>query len=302
MRPQTPHRNRVAPTSKHLDDQHGRASGHWTSIGSAPSTPLAPSGHSKLNKGERPGGHVSVIVCNSHVDVARAVADVVEQCLTTVARPVLGLATGATVEATYAELVRRHDGGLSFANATAFLLDEYIGLGTASKQGYRQSIRERLSDRVDFGPKAIHGPNGDAPDPHDEARRYETAVLDAGVDVQLLGIGRNGHIGFNEPGSSLGGGTHVARLAATTRADNARFFPDSAATPVSAITQGIATIMAAGRIVLVALGESKANAVARALEGPITCSVPASALQLHADATFVLDTAAAGELTFSLST
>jgi glucosamine-6-phosphate deaminase len=232
----------------------------------------------------------------------RAVADVlaraVEDAAATGERTMLGVATGSSPLPAYRELVRRHRAeGLSFAGVEVFLLDEYVGLPSGHPQAYRQVIRRELTDALGIDPAAVHGPDGAHPNPATAAAEYERALLKAGpLAVQLLGIGGNGHIGFNEPGSSLRSPTRVTTLTERTRSDNARFFRSLAAVPRRVITQGLETICRAEQLVLVAAGEAKAAAVAAAVEGPLSASCPASVLQWHPRATVVLDEAAAAQL------
>jgi glucosamine-6-phosphate deaminase len=227
--------------------------------------------------------------------VADAVAGSVQAALARGGPVVLGLATGSSPLPAYRELIRRHRAeGLSFAGVEAFLLDEYVGLPADHPQAYRQVIRRELTDALGLDPAVVHGPDGTHPDPATAAAEYERALTKAGpVAVQLLGIGANGHLGFNEPGSSLRSPTRVTTLTERTRADNARFFRSLAAVPRRVITQGLETIGRAEHLVLVAAGAAKADAVAAAVEGPLTASCPASVLQWHPRATVVLDEAAA---------
>jgi glucosamine-6-phosphate deaminase len=213
---------------------------------------------------------------------------------------VLGLATGSSPLAVYRDLARRHAAGeLSLARARAFLLDEYIGLPDGHPQAYRSFVARELERHVDFGGGAVQGPDvrGEGPELLAACRAYEDAIVGAGgVDLQLLGIGTDGHIGFNEPGSSLASRTRIKTLTDQTRADNARFFASPDEVPRHVITQGVGTILAARHLVLLAFGAAKAEAVARAVEGPVTALVPGSALQLHPHATVVVDEAAASRL------
>lgn len=261
---------------------------------------------------------MTVIIKDSDPEVARAVADLVEDRLSQLsvglsggAAPRLGVATGATFEPVYAELAERAHARSVLAGTSLLLLDEYVGLAGDDPASYRTFIRTRLADRVRAGGSQatsdptpdgpiVDAPNGTALDVNREAQRYEQAVLARPIDLQLLGLGRNGHIGFNEPGSSLASRTRVVRLCRATRSVNARYFPSLGQAPTHAITQGVGTILEAASIVLVATGPHKASAVARALEGPVTTAIPASALQLHPDVTYVLDRPSASELTFSL--
>ncbi|WP_085912371.1 MULTISPECIES: glucosamine-6-phosphate deaminase [Pseudonocardia] len=229
-----------------------------------------------------------------------AVADAVADALTGAAGgPVnLGLATGSSPLPAYAELVRRHRrDGLSFRAARAFLLDEYLGLPRDHPQAYRQVIRRELTDHLDIDPAAVHAPDGTASDPAAAAADYERLLTAAGpIDVQILGIGRNGHVGFNEPGSAPGSTTRVVALTERTRTDNARFFDRLQDVPHRVLTQGMGTIGRAAHLVLVATGPDKAPAVAAAVHGPVTTALPASLLQRHPHCTVVLDPAAAAGL------
>ena len=238
-----------------------------------------------------------VVVAQSVDDAARVVADRVERFITAAPSPALGLATGETMEPVFAELAQRHhEQGLSFAGVHVYLLDEYVGLDPEDPRAFGSIVHRLLTSRVDLRSGAIHGPDPHAADLDAECARYERQVREAAIGLQLLGIGSNGHIAFNEPGTPLDSTTRVVELSERTRADNARCFPDGQAPPARAITQGIATIGAARELLLVACGEHKAQAVARAVEGPVTPEVPASAIQPHPDATVVLDPDAAARL------
>ncbi len=239
-----------------------------------------------------------VVVAESADSAACMVADLVEDFIVASPSPVLGLATGETMEAVFAELVRRHrERGLSFAGVHTYLLDEYLGLDGEDPCAYRNVVRRLLAGHVDMEPGAVHGPNPHAADLAVECSRYEQAVRAASVGLQLLGIGANGHIAFNEPGEPLDSTTRVVALSERTRTDNARFFPDGQSPPVRAITQGISTIGAAAELLLIACGEHKARAVARAVEGPVASDSPASAVRLHPNVTVVLDPPASSRLT-----
>ncbi|MDT7707843.1 MAG: glucosamine-6-phosphate deaminase [Pseudonocardiales bacterium] len=238
---------------------------------------------------------MEVLIHRSAEAGGRVVADVVEDVVRR-GPTVLGLATGSSPLLAYAELIRRHrEEGLSFARVEAFLLDEYVGLPAGHPESYREVIRRELTGHLDIDADRVHAPGGSHPDPPAAAAEYEKSLV--GVGVQILGIGTNGHIGFNEPGSSLMSLTRVKTLARQTRDDNARFFGDSIdAVPRHVITQGLGTIARAGHLVLTAAGEHKAAAVAAAVEGPLTASCPASILQWHPHVTVVLDDAAASRL------
>lgn len=226
------------------------------------------------------------------------VADIVARVLATAPSPVIGLATGSSPLGAYRELIARHRRGeISFAHAHAVLLDEYLGLPPDHPQAYRTVIRRELVDHVDLDPSRLHGPDVTCPDVPAMCSAYEALLTElGGVDVQLLGIGRDGHIGFNEPGSSLGSRTRIKTLTETTRRDNARFFASLDEVPRHVVTQGLATIRDARHLVLVATGAAKAAAIAAAVEGPLTAMCPASVLQLHPHVTVIVDEEAASGL------
>ena len=238
-----------------------------------------------------------VVVAESASVAALAAADLVEQFITCQPSPALGLATGETMVPVYLELVRRHrEVGLSFCHVRAYLLDEYLDLDGDDPRAFRNVVQRLLAGRTDLEPGAVHGPDADARDLVAECVRYEQQVREASIGLQLLGIGTNGHIAFNEPGSPLHSTTRVVTLSERTRADNAHSFPAVQRMPTRAISQGLATIGAAARLVLVAFGEHKALAVASAIEGRVSSEIPASVIQMHPDATVVLDSPAASAL------
>lgn len=244
---------------------------------------------------------MKVIVAESAGACAQLAADIVEQFIAVSRSPALGLATGETMEALLAELARRHrEQGLSFADVRAYLLDEYVGLERSDPRAFRSVVCRSFTHHVDLRPSALYGPNPAATDLVAECARYEQQVRASSIGLQLLGIGSNGHIAFNEPGSPLTSVTRVVALSKQTRADNARFFAPDRPVPVRAITQGIATILAARELLLVAYGEHKADAVARAVEGPVTTDLPASAIQLHPKVTVVVDPPASSGLARSV--
>ncbi len=226
--------------------------------------------------------------------VGEAIADLVAR------RPdaVLGLATGSSPLPVYRDLAARHAAGtLSMAHVRAFLLDEYVGLVPGHPESYRSFIATHLEAGLDFAPDAVVGPDVHAGDLLAACAAYDEAIAESGgIDLQLLGIGTDGHIGFNEPGSSLGSRTRPKTLTESTRRDNARFFDGIDDVPRHVLTQGIGTILAARHVVLLAFGPAKAAAIAAAVEGPVTAMCPASALQLHRHVTVVVDEAAAAEL------
>jgi glucosamine-6-phosphate deaminase len=232
-------------------------------------------------------------------ELARLAADAVEALLRAHPSAVLGLATGSSPLAVYDELARRHtESGLSFAQARGFMLDEYVGLPAEHPERYRNVIDREIAGRVDFAPGAVQGPDGLASDVVEACERYERAIVDAGgVDLQLLGIGTDGHVAFNEPGSSLASRTRIKTLTRQTREDNARFFDgDLDAVPTHCLTQGLATIMAARHLVLLATGRGKAEAVHQLVEGPVSAMWPATILQHHPHVTVLVDDAAASRL------
>lgn len=211
---------------------------------------------------------------------------------------VLGLATGTSPLGLYDELIRMHrDAGLDFSHVTTFNLDEYVGLGPTHPQSYRRFMESSLFEKINIQPTRTHVPDGRTLDLLGYGAVYEKKIRDAGgIDLQVLGIGRDGHIAFNEPGSSLGSRTRVKTLKAETIRDNARFFGGEDKVPKLAITMGVGTIMEARRCVMVAMGEAKAEAIHQTIEGPITSQVTASALQIHPDAICIVDEAAASKL------
>lgn len=225
-------------------------------------------------------------------DILAAVVHLKSDC-------VLGLATGSTPVGLYKELIRKHQAGsLSFARVHTVNLDEYKGLAPTHDQSYRWFMRHNLFDHIDVLPENTNVPDGLAADADAECARYDALVASLGyADLQLLGLGRNGHIGFNEPDSRFIKPTHVVDLTESTIDANARFFASADDVPRQALTMGMGCIMAAKRILLVASGGDKADAVYQMICGPITPECPASILQLHPDVTVVVDKAAAARLT-----
>lgn len=240
-----------------------------------------------------------VIIVENAAEVALAaadqIADAVRESRAIGRAAVLGVATGSSPLGTYhalAELVRT--GEVDLSGVSAFALDEYVGLSHLHPESYHAVIHRTVTEPLGLDPDLVHVPEGLAADLETACAEYERSIATAGgVDLQLLGIGANGHIGFNEPTSSLGSRTRVKTLAPETREDNARFFDSVDDVPVHCVTQGIGTILDARRLLLVAQGEAKADAVAAMIEGPVAGICPASALQLHPHATAIIDRSAA---------
>lgn len=242
---------------------------------------------------------MEIVILPSARDAAVLAADTVEALLAHRPTAVLGLATGSSPLPLYAELVDRHARGrMHFARARAFLLDEYLGLPPGHPESYRMVVEREFTGRVDFAAGAVRGPDGGARDVPAACRAYEREIEAAGgVDLQVLGIGTDGHVAFNEPGSSLASRTRVKTLTAQTRRDNARFFGGSVdAVPRHVLTQGLGTIMQARHVVLLAAGGAKAEAVWAMVEGPVSARWPASVLQHHPHVSVLLDEPAAGGL------
>jgi glucosamine-6-phosphate deaminase len=242
---------------------------------------------------------MEVIILADAKEIGAIAADAIGALIERKPDAVLGLATGSSPLVIYDELATRHDAGLiSFAHARGFTLDEYVGLPADHPERYRNVIDRVLVSRVDFAPGAVQGPDGLAADIPAACTAYENAIREAGgVDLQILGIGTDGHIAFNEPGSSLASLTRIKTLTRQTRIDNARFFGgDVDSVPTHCLTQGMATIMAARHVILVATGSRKAEAVHHLVEGAVSAMWPATILQHHPHATALLDDAAAHRL------
>lgn len=207
---------------------------------------------------------------------------------------VLGLATGGTPVGIYEKLVESYKRGVvSFKQVTTFNLDEYVGISPEHHQSYSHYMRHHLFNHVDINLERTHVPCGTAADLEAESRDYDALIEEAGrIDIQLLGLGHNGHIGFNEPSDELVSGTHIVELAEATKNANARYFTSEEEVPSQAITMGVGMILKAKKILLVVKGEDKAAIVKRALQGPISTNCPASLLQTHPELTVLLDRAA----------
>jgi glucosamine-6-phosphate deaminase len=242
---------------------------------------------------------MEVVILPDPDQIAALVADAVEDLVRRRPDAVLGVATGSTPLPVYGELVRRRDEGVGpdYGSVRFFTLDEYVGLPAGCEASYRCTIARELTDPLGIDPSHVHGPDPSPEGLADAGDRYDRAIRAAGgIDLQLLGIGSDGHLAFNEPGSSLASRTRVKTLTEQTRRDNARFFGSVDSVPHHVLTQGLGTILEARHLVLVATGELKAPAVAAAVEGPLTASCPASVLQLHPHATVLLDDTAAAQL------
>jgi glucosamine-6-phosphate deaminase len=241
---------------------------------------------------------MEVIIRPNADAAADLVARVIAKEMWSNPRLVMGLATGNTMESVYARLVRMHrEEGLDFSSCRTFNLDEYVGLSGSHPSSYRHYMNHHLFLQVNIDLQNTHLPDGMATDLVAECANYERLIAECGgIDLQLLGIGQNGHLGFNEPLSALRSRTRVKVLSPMTRAQNAPLFPKPDQVPHRAITMGVGTILDCRRCLLLATGEEKAAIIAKAVEGPITSMVSATALHLHPECTVILDEAAGGQL------
>ena len=239
-----------------------------------------------------------VIIAKDYEEMSRKAANLIAAQITLKPKSVLGLATGSTPLGTYRELIERCNAGdISFAEVTTVNLDEYRGLPRDNDQSYYYFMHKNLFSQVDIDAARTHIPDGMEADSEAACRSYDAIVNSVGgVDLQLLGLGHNGHIGFNEPADAFTKGTNCVDLTDSTIKANARFFASEKDVPTQAYTMGIGTIMAARSVLLIANGEAKAEIVKKAFFGEITPRVPASILQLHPDFTLVIDRAAASLL------
>lgn len=240
----------------------------------------------------------NVIIVKDYEALSDEAFNVMKEVVTSKEHPVLGLATGSSPIGLYQRMIKDHkDNGTSYKEVVTFNLDEYVGLKKNHSESYYTFMNTNLFSGLDINLNNVHIPVGDSDDLAKECEAYEQAMADFNVDIQLLGIGSNGHIGFNEPGTSFDSLTHIVTLKEKTRVDNARFFdPLGEEVPTEAITMGIATIMKAKKVLLVASGEGKADAIAGMINGPVTEDLPASVLQNHPDVTVIVDEAAASKL------
>jgi len=241
---------------------------------------------------------MNVIIVKDYEEMSAMAAEITIGALKNKPNLVLGLATGSTPVGLYKKLAEAHQkDGLDFSQVVTFNLDEYVGLPADHPQSYRRFMDENLFDHINVQPRNIHIPDGMAEPLNAHCADYEKMIADAGgVDLQVLGVGRDGHIGFNEPGTSLASDTHVTALTRETIEDNARFFESEADVPRFAITMGISTILHSASALFMVSGENKADTVRAAIEGPVTSMVTASALQMHPNCTAIIDEAAASKL------
>jgi glucosamine-6-phosphate deaminase len=241
---------------------------------------------------------VEVVISPTYEELSQKAAEFVANNLNTKPDAVLGMATGSSPLGLYQELVRMHrEEALDFSQTTTFNLDEYVGLPVTHDQSYHYFMHENFFKHVNVPKSRIHIPSGTTKNYPAFCTWYENRITECGgIDLQILGIGSDGHIAFNEPTSSLSSRTRLKTLARPTIEDNARFFDKIEDVPIYAITMGVGTILEAGSLVLVANGENKADAIAEMIEGPVTSMITASALQLHPDVHIFIDEAAASKL------
>jgi glucosamine-6-phosphate deaminase len=240
---------------------------------------------------------MDVVVVEEHEALGRMAASIVLEAVRTQPDLVLGVATGSSPLPIYRALRDAQRSGTDFSRVRCVALDEYLGLEATDPASYHSFVHREIAVPLGLRPENVLVPDGAAPDPAAACVDFEQSLADlGGVALQLLGLGRNGHLGFNEPGSSFASRTRVTTLSPSTREANARFFADIDQVPTHSITQGLGTILEAGRLVLVASGALKAPAVAAALQGPPSETCPASLLQIHAHATVIIDRSAAADL------
>lgn len=247
---------------------------------------------------------MEVIIKETYEEMSTLAAEMIAKQVNNKPNSVLGFATGSTPVGTYKELIRLNkEGKVDFSEVITFNLDEYIGLNPEHDQSYHYFMNDNLFAHINIKPENWHVPPGKADDFEKACAEYEQMIQDAGgLDIQLLGIGGNGHIAFNEPGSSLGSRTRVKTLTEKTIEDNARFFEKIEDVPRFAVTMGIGTIMEARKLILLANKSNKAEAIAKTIEGPITAMVPATIVQMHRDASIIVEKEAAANLTREYAT
>jgi len=241
---------------------------------------------------------MKIIEVESYEDMSRRAADIIKGVVCSKPNAVLGLATGSTPEGVYRCLIEDYKKGLiDFSNVTSFNLDEYEGLDGNNPNSYRYYMDHKLFNHINIHKERTFVPNGRAENLEKECKEYDEKIsLAGGIDLQLLGIGSNGHIGFNEPGDMLIPSTHVTELTQETIEANSRFFPSLDQVPRRAVTMGMGSILKARKILLLASGKNKADAIARLLQGEISTSLPASMLHMHRDVTLIVDKEAASKI------
>lgn len=241
---------------------------------------------------------MNVIITKDYDEMSKKAAEILLDVVKNNETPVLGLATGSSPIGTYQEMVKDHEeNGTDYSKVVTYNLDEYVGLPITHKESYYAFMHYHLFDRVGIKEENTHLPNGLAEDLEAGCKEYEEMLKNVTIDVQLLGIGGNGHIGFNEPGTPADSETHVVNLTAKTIADNSRFFiPLGEETPTQAVSMGLASIMRCKKIVLVASGANKADAVYRMVNEPVNVDCPATILRNHPDVTVIVDAEAGAKL------
>lgn len=241
---------------------------------------------------------MNVIKVRNYDEMSGKACSLLLDKINSVQHPVLGLATGSTPEGLYKKLIEKHERAeVSFNDTTTFNLDEYIGLSKDHPNSYHFYMKDHLFQHIDIDMKKVNVPNGEVADIQKECNDYEKLIRDNGnIDVQILGLGTNGHIGFNEPGTPFSSRTHIVNLAESTRQANARFFSSIHDVPTKAVTMGVETIMESKEIIVLVSGESKAEALSRFISGDVSEDFPASILQRHRHVTIIADEAALSKL------
>lgn len=237
---------------------------------------------------------MNVLKVRNYDEMSEMACSILMEKINSVSRPVLGLATGSTPEGLYKKLIEKYRSGeVSFKDTTTFNLDEYSGLSKDNPNSYHFYMKDHLFEHIDIDMEKTYVPNGDVADVQKECKDYERKIYENGnIDIQILGLGANGHIGFNEPGTPFASRTHSVNLAESTRQANARFFESIDDVPTSAITMGIETIRQSKEIIVLVSGEGKAEAVSRFINGDVSENFPASILQKHKHVTIIADEAA----------
>ncbi len=234
---------------------------------------------------------MKLLLCKTYEEISKKAAEIIAELVKSNPDCTLGLATGSTPIGMYSELIKKHQGGeLDFSGVTTFNLDEYYPISPKNEQSYRYFMNENLFSKINVDEKNINIPCGDAEDPAKECEEYEKKLADHGaVDIQVLGIGQNGHIGFNEPDEYLFASTHITDLTESTIEANSRFFESKDDVPTKALTMGMGTILGAKKIILLANGKSKHDAIKALLDDRITTDIPATFLKLHSDVILICD-------------